>query len=156
MLGLMTYRVMSEDLVRRLIGKSLVQVSIILAIVCLLFFHPTDVVIVALLPALILVLAKGDGASATFFGSPFVFFLGEISYSVYLLHWQYLRILRWTYSYLIQRAGAPLASIGSLLLFAIALLVSSWLAFLFLERPARRWMRKLEGLVGQTREPRFL
>jgi hypothetical protein len=44
--------------------------------VCLLFFHPTDVVIVALLPALILVLAKGDGASATFFGSPFVFFLG--------------------------------------------------------------------------------
>ncbi|PBB75215.1 hypothetical protein CK227_10510 [Mesorhizobium sp. WSM4308] len=66
-------------------------------------------------------------------GSRLAIFLGTISYSVYLLHMPVHFVLR----------ELPIYKTAPLLLMAVALVVTtavSWLSFMFIEKPARRWI----------------
>lgn len=106
----------------------------------------TDVAVVLATPFIIVSAAtSGKSLISRFLGSAFVFFLGEISYSVYLLHSQFLRIYRLG-TPLLERHHAPHALavvITSVVLYG-SLIATSYLAFRYLEAPARKAIRGLE------------
>jgi len=69
-----------------------------------------------------------------------IVFLGEISYSIYLVHWIILQLWKWLW------AGTPLNALDEIAwgggFLAVVLLVAT-VTFQFVEQPARRWGRRL-------------
>jgi rhamnosyltransferase len=71
-----------------------------------------------------------------------VAFYGDVSYSIYLLHFF------WVFKIAdkVQRAGYPLdnpyAALGAAFLFFLAMGIPGWLTGKFIERPAMRWRRR--------------
>lgn len=143
-LGLGTYRFMHSARLHATMAKIWVGDALTLGLIALAFIPGSDVAIVALLPALVLALAVGKGWMARLCSVPAIFFLGEISYAIYLLHSQFLR-MRWIGPPILERfLPYHAAEIGSLILLYGAVIVSAWLAYRFLERPARRFLRRAE------------
>jgi peptidoglycan/LPS O-acetylase OafA/YrhL len=101
----------------------------------------TDVLVVALFPPLVATLALSNGPLPRLLGSPPFLLLGNISYSVYLLHGKFLRVETWT-----DRALAPLGLwavpistiFTMLLVYGFAMLVHR-----AVELPSRAVMRRL-------------
>ena len=100
-------------------------------------------------PLLIATLAVGRGRIARAVASPLPYFLGTISFSIYLLHNLFRPIeLELLYAVHPQPLGTPaalaLAALGSLSVIPVA-----WLAYVAVERPGRRWVRGFATLVGR-------
>jgi peptidoglycan/LPS O-acetylase OafA/YrhL len=102
---------------------------------------------------LIFVMAKGAGLIGKTLSTAPLVFLGEISYSVYLLHHVLLN------AYVAHRGQFGLVPKWALFpLFVTTVLVLSSAVFLLIEQPARRWMRgsfrnpsqqRTSALIGQ-------
>lgn len=92
---------------------------------------------------LVLALARANGPLATFLASPMMLFWGEASYALYMTHdiWRLIlnKLLpaeRFAEASLISRAGV-------FVVYGAFIFGTAALAYLLLERPARRWMRNL-------------
>lgn len=98
---------------------------------------------------------EGRGGRAGVLSSGSAVYLGQISYAVYILHAPLLNALRAA-----RRAGlVPTGGVLPLLLYLIALLLGSALAYHVLERPAQaalrrwgppRWLQRLGGAKTPT------
>lgn len=85
----------------------------------------------------ILLYAAMTSSWGGFLGHPALRFLGNISYSVYLLHLPILRILRET----------PLVGTWALLpVFLAATTAVAWISYRFFETPTRTWITKASAL----------
>jgi peptidoglycan/LPS O-acetylase OafA/YrhL len=93
-IGIITYRAAGDQSVRNWTAWPPVGFAVAAVVGALLLSSAADVLFVVLIPALILVLAHGGKGVPAFFGSRVIFFLGEVSYAIYLLHWQFLRVRR--------------------------------------------------------------
>jgi peptidoglycan/LPS O-acetylase OafA/YrhL len=83
-------------------------------------------------------LAHTRGPLAYFLSLRPIVFLGEISYSIYLLHWVALRV----FEYSIGRAVMEVGGLGlSLVVVLAGILGASVLTYYGVERPARRYLR---------------
>jgi peptidoglycan/LPS O-acetylase OafA/YrhL len=87
---------------------------------------------------LIYVLARGRGLLAWCLALPPMVFLGEISYSVYLLHQP---ILNWAITHHAMVAGLSLR--WQYIAVWIAILVFSSISYLSVERPSRFWIKHM-------------
>ena len=89
---------------------------------------------------IVLLAAQECGPIAGFLAVPFVVFLGEISYSVYLVHWIVLQVAnRIATQMMLTGAGFALWSAG-----IIALVMAlSTLTYRFIEIPARAFGRRI-------------
>lgn len=77
---------------------------------------------------------------AGFLGHPALRFLGNISYSVYLLHLPILRVLRET----------PLVGTWAFLpVFLAATTVVAWISYRFFETPTRVWINRASALLSR-------
>ena len=97
----------------------------------LLCFPNTDVLVIAIFAILVTSISTDDGAVASFFASKPIYFLGLISYSLYLIHLLLLIIG--------HRKGYDLGSaILENLVYLAALIPLSYICFRFIELPLQK------------------
>jgi peptidoglycan/LPS O-acetylase OafA/YrhL len=125
-----------------------------------------DVVVVAFFPLLIASLAQQTGPVSLFLASNVPVWLGEVSYSIYLLHGKFVRVVDWG-----DEALQPLGSVAHpTSVFLTILLVCACATVIHhsverpcrilvrtaFERPGRRWRRRTvkANVVPLTAEPR--
>jgi peptidoglycan/LPS O-acetylase OafA/YrhL len=148
-IGLVTYRLTQFGRVKRWAGKPLVAYAVTAVLLTLLCTPDMDVLAVIAMSSLLLVLALGDDRLSRLMGSRIVFFFGEISYSMYLLHTQFLRLRRIGETrWLVSNVGAVGADVVALTVLYASLVLCSWLTYRMVERPCREWLRQ----VGNSRE----
>ncbi len=117
-------------------GLSVGATAVLLALLCV---RGTDLAVVALFSVLVLCLSADEGVVARFLGSGVIYFLGVISYSIYLVHDPLLEGM--------QRllAGTDLSAHRSVVTGCAwaATFVLSTLSYFAIERPARRLIGRL-------------
>lgn len=150
-LGLIAFRLSSQPLTRRIAGASWFSLTLVALMAWLLTIHGSDLLLVALFPALVLALALGAGPVPSFFACAPVFLAGELSYAIYLLHQRFMRPRDILFAKLLPITG-PAAAITSAVILYTGLLVASWLAYRLLERPARSFVRRAERLIPPARQ----
>lgn len=102
--------------------------------------------VLPLLCAVILLLAFQRGWIAKALGLPFIVWLGEISYAIYILHkpiWYLLYQPIWAAlrAGSLALTGREPGNLAFFTAFAVVVIAASGLSFRFLERPLRRWIR---------------
>jgi peptidoglycan/LPS O-acetylase OafA/YrhL len=95
---------------------------------------------------LVLIAATGKGPLHAVLASRPVVFLGDISYSIYLLHWIVVQVFNRMVPFP-ERGGPPWPL--RIALCVTIILCLAWLSYHLIELPARRWGRSL----GQTPVP---
>ena len=118
---------------------SVISVVGMLALLCIPL---TDFGLVLLAAMLILSISFDQGPVARFLGSRVVYFLGEISYSLYLAHTMIVKADRALYdNFLVNHTGDMAKPIAYLLFYGVLILVS-YITYKFVEIPARDYLRK--------------
>jgi peptidoglycan/LPS O-acetylase OafA/YrhL len=122
---------------------------IVIMLGTLLHVSAPDLAIVALFPLLILTAVRNKGRFGRVLNSAPFLWLGDISYSLYLLHWFVLFVITDTARLVpgLNLANLPLKT--SLLLMAAAIGVSLGLAtfsYRFIEVTGRHWLRERLGV----------
>jgi peptidoglycan/LPS O-acetylase OafA/YrhL len=147
-LGLATFRVVLHPRFRRIVGRDRFAAGVI-GVWLLLLILRCDLLTALGIPLLIAALACNRGRVAAWMASPPLYFIGLISFSIYLLH----APIRPIWLHLVQVAhpdplptwlALVLALIGSLLAIPLA-----WAGFVLVERPGRDVIRRsVAGVVG--------
>jgi peptidoglycan/LPS O-acetylase OafA/YrhL len=122
---------------------ALMVVTVLLG--ALLHTAAPDISIIALFPLLILTAVRNTGHFAPLLNSAPLIWLGNISYSLYLLHWFILFVITESVRRLpgIDLAGLPLGTSLSLMAAMIGVsLALATLSFRFVEVTGRRWLRE--------------
>jgi peptidoglycan/LPS O-acetylase OafA/YrhL len=102
-----------------------------------------DFVLILLFATLVLSLALSNGPIARWFGGRALVYLGEISYSIYLIHTVILLVMGqalkrfWTDASTVPTAGF----MAAYLVFIGVSILAGHLLFRFIEEPARKWLR---------------
>jgi peptidoglycan/LPS O-acetylase OafA/YrhL len=137
--GCLLYRATANGLGRLPVAVDVAAVALLLAAMAL----DGAALFLLALPAfaLIILLATQNGPIAKALGSAPVVFLGEISYSIYLLHWILIQVSNWIMD---ERVLLPLGVklLWDAGLFALCLALAT-LTYRGIELPARAWGRRI-------------
>jgi peptidoglycan/LPS O-acetylase OafA/YrhL len=117
----------------------------VLLLAALLHLGAPDLAIIPLFPLLILAAVRNVGRLSPVLNSPPLVWLGDISYSLYLLHWFVLFVTTEIARRLPDLDFAKLPLAPSLALIAVLIAASLTLAtlsFRFIEVTGRRWLRQ--------------
>lgn len=106
--------------------------------VFLIFLREYDVSAIALIPSVILGASTNNGP-LRFLGRGFLYTLGEISYSIYLIHDFFVELRNPTFHWL-KAHGIPGALIIYAAVFAAVSIFLSILSYKWIEAPFRRWI----------------
>ncbi len=141
-LGLGVWRLSTETVVAPFARSPAALCAVLLALGAGLAVGIPDLALYPLFPALVLCLSDGRAWPARWFGWRPVVWLGEISYSLYLLHIFLLNPLDRTRAAL--RLAVPPAWVDLLtaVLILAALLAASFLCYRCIERPGRRLLTR--------------
>jgi len=138
-IGVALCRIGAHPVGKRLRSSPGICLGVAAAVLALLCVRGTDLAVVALFSLLVLCLSADEGVVARFLGSGVIYFLGVISYSIYLVHDPLLEGL--------QRllAGTDLAAHRSVVTACawVATFVLSTLSYFAIEQPARRLIGRL-------------
>lgn len=114
-----------------------------LIIILLMLFYginKSDIIVDLLFGALILALTQINKITQIL-SSKILYFLGLISYSIYLNHMIFLRFLNFSFKKNIWEENSQNIFIG-LLVFIFLTIISSWFTYKFLEVPCNKWLNK--------------
>jgi peptidoglycan/LPS O-acetylase OafA/YrhL len=144
-LGLCAWRAGGVPLVRQAAGHAGAGLALCLAGLALLALPGTDVLLVLLSTALVAALAAGQSLPARALAAAPAYWLGTVSYSLYLVHYP----VRWAFGpavrAVLDRLGAPKpGALASVLLIGISLALAA-LAYAWIERPGRDLSRLVAG-----------
>jgi peptidoglycan/LPS O-acetylase OafA/YrhL len=144
-IGMISYRLFTVSRCADVLGRDAVAFG--LMALCLLFVGlRLDLPTALLFPLLIVALAVNRGRSARLMSHPVFYFLGVVSFSIYLIHQVFrdveLEILRSLHPALVDAPAAlTLALAGSLSVVPFA-----WLTYRYVERPGRTFVRETFAL----------
>jgi peptidoglycan/LPS O-acetylase OafA/YrhL len=150
--GMVSYRFYASARKIQWLGSDGICISI--AAGCVIFMClRIDLPAVLLFPALIISIALNQSRVARFMAHPLLYSLGLISFSVYLLHQPFrpleLELLRaWHPVPLTGPAALLFAFLGSLSVLPLA-----WVAFRYVERPGREFIRRLAAPNAREAKP---
>lgn len=152
-LGLLAYRALSLPRTQRLVAGPLASWLLPAALLVLLGFPGTDFWVVLLVPLLLMQFAVADSFAVRLLTSAPVYFLGCISYAIYLIHWMLLPGRRADH---LLAVWLPPAVADTVVLCAVygLLLGSATLGYRFIELPSRRIIRRL-GRPLERNRPRL-
>ena len=121
-----------------------------LSIVLLLCFRNVDVLVIVLFVILVTSISTDNGVVASFFASKPIYFLGLISYSLYLIHPLVLVFGR--------QNGYHLGSTLGILVYVAVLIPLSYLCFKFIELPMQIKINNKIHLatLGNKLDPRYI
>lgn len=150
-LGLLTFRGFGTGWGQRFASQQATAVVLVLFLLILLAIPKTDFAVVALSPLLILSLAADTTAPARVLASRPLYFLGEISYSVYLVQGLIALWVNKLDLYLLNRQiGHPRLSAATCGI--LVTILTSLVAYRWVEIPGRRWGRKLFDPASANRK----
>lgn len=139
-LGMASYHVYTVVRRFRFPGSDAVTLSLMAAIMLFMLLR-LDLPAALLFPPLIISLALNKGRAARLMSHPFAYFLGVVSFSLYLLH----QLFRPVELAMLQAwHPAPLGAPGALLFAVFAsfsVVPFAWLAYRYVERPGRAFVR---------------
>jgi peptidoglycan/LPS O-acetylase OafA/YrhL len=143
--GSLLYSAYQSGLFAAMLATDTAFFTLILLLGALLHTAASDLAIILLFPLLILTAVLNKGRSTRLLNSTPLLWLGDISYSLYLLHWFVLfvvtEVVRLTPG--IKLASLPPGTSLSLMaaMIAVSLALAS-LSFRFIEVTGRRWLRE--------------
>jgi len=144
-LGVLAYRATRLRAVMELLSQDSAGIALIGTLTLMLVVGAPDLVVVTLFPPLILCLSANRGIPARLFSYSVMFRLGTLSYAIYLLHPFFQRPARLLEAALAKvlpdAAAIPLTAS----LISGALLGASVAAYVWIERPGRMFLRRLEA-----------
>lgn len=139
-LGQLVWRLHNDT--RVVVFASRNSVQIVLAVFALLAMTQVqaDFVIYLLIVVLILCLSTDHGPLSSFFGSPPIYFLGTISFAIYLTHYRALGI--WTFlDGRFDDYGEMFGNVVATLLSGLIVIGLAWLLHVAIEKPCRQLLR---------------
>ena len=143
--GMLLYSAYQSGIFASLLGADAALAVVVLLLAALLHVGAPDLAIIPLFPLLILAAVRNTGRFSPLLNSPPLMWLGDISYSLYLLHWFVLFVTTEIGRRLpgLDFAKLPLAPSLALIAALIAVsLVLATLSFRFIEVTGRRWLRQ--------------
>jgi peptidoglycan/LPS O-acetylase OafA/YrhL len=143
--GMLLYSVYQSGIFASVLATDAALGAVLLLLAALLHLGAPDLAIIPLFPLLILTAVRNTGRFSPLLNSPPLVWLGEISYSLYLLHWFVLFITTEIARRLPGLDFAKLPLGRSLTLIALLIAVSLTLAtlsFRYIEVTGRRWLRQ--------------
>ncbi len=150
--GLLMYLAFRSPLIRKAFSSDLLSFLLFLGVGLSLHFALNDGIAVLLFAMLVLNIAANHGRVSRFFNTRVMQFLGDISYSIYLMQ----IFLQEPFSHGYQLPGTIgqgrgkqnielLTGIGYCLIYVILLILISYLTYRFIERPCRRFINRKWG-----------
>lgn len=147
-LGVAVYQLYRTGWCAGVLRRDLAFAAVAIAILGLLHRSPADVLILPAFALLLLASATNDGHVRTLLNARPMRYLGEISYSIYMVQAFWI-VLLWTvllHTGQVDSLGnfgtSPLERSGLLLLLLALIVTSSGLTYRYLECPARDWFRR--------------
>jgi peptidoglycan/LPS O-acetylase OafA/YrhL len=144
-LGVLTYRATRLRAVTELLSHDRAGIALIGTLTLMLVVGAPDLVVVALFPPLVLCLSANQGIPARMFSYSVMFRLGTLSYAIYLLHPFFQRPARLLALALADVLPDAAAVIVTTALIGGALLGTSVAAYVWIERPGRMLLLRLEA-----------
>jgi peptidoglycan/LPS O-acetylase OafA/YrhL len=145
LVGSLLYSVYQSGLFAPVLASDGALLAVALLLGALLHIAAPDLGIIALFPLLILAAVRNTGHCARLLNSAPLLWLGDISYSLYLLHWFVLFLVTEAMRLLpgIDLGRLPLGTSLSLMAMMIGVsLALATLSFRFIEVTGRRWLRE--------------
>lgn len=147
-LGLVTYRLSRSGRASIIAGHDITIAAALALLVTGLTVGAHDLLIYPLFALLVLGLFANRGYVGWLFGCRPVYWLGLVSYSIYLLH-PYLVAPRSTLDTALQSLlPAPVAGLVTAIAIYGVLALTSTLAYHLIEEPGRRWIRGLRRAIS--------
>jgi peptidoglycan/LPS O-acetylase OafA/YrhL len=151
--GMLLYTTLSNCRWNTVLGSDVVNIGVLAMVALLLHFGAPDLLIVMLFVALVHVAVTNQGVAIRFIDAKPLVWLGELSYSLYLVH----GFVQYVTTYCLVGLGVSdrgvLSSTSSLLLtiaMLLACLVMADFSYRWIETAARRHLRSLFGLHGSS------
>jgi len=143
-IGILVYRLYRSGWLARVWGSDWSFAIIALVLMALSPFWPTDLAIITVLPVLLLAVASNHGRVQLVLNTRPIAALGQISYSLYMVHLICLDTLLGILGFQPQPAGVGLVAAAAMFLVAlVAALVMATLVSRCIEYPARSFLRGL-------------
>lgn len=148
LIGIVLYTVYQRAYGRFLLGSDFVMLSLILLLAVV--FHQPEVMkfwAVPLFALLILAAAWNTGFFDRLLNTRVFLWLGNISYSIYMLHFLCLEGIYWLWHYYLKYFfgewfGTSMAYSMILTIMLVTVLMVSWLTYMMVELPARQFLKK--------------
>ncbi len=143
--GMLLYSGYQSSIFASVLATDTALAAIALLLAALLHLAAPDLAIIPLFPLLILAAVRNTSRFSPLLNSPPPVWLGEISYSLYLLHWFVLFVTTEIARRLPELDFVNLPLAPSLALIAALIAVSlalATLSFRFVEVTGRRWLRQ--------------
>jgi peptidoglycan/LPS O-acetylase OafA/YrhL len=141
--GLAAYRLYNARRASEILGRSAVVVALSALTAAIMVLRLGDLLAVLLFPLLIVGFARNQGWPARVMASAVPYFLGVISYSLYLIHAAFRPL---ELDLLVALHPEPLGPVGALSFAAagsLSVILPAWLAYRTIERPGRDIVRRL-------------
>lgn len=148
-LGVLAFRLAGLPAVQRIARSRPIGDVIALIVLVLLVVPGSDIVLVLAFVPLIICLACEAGIVARLMASPVIYWLGLVSYSIYITHRLIELTLRDATFHALSALHAPHAFTATHILLIGPVVAVSALTFYAIERPARRWSRRLIRLPAR-------
>ncbi|WP_022682461.1 acyltransferase family protein [Sphingobium bisphenolivorans] len=142
-IGQLIWRVHDNARLSRLTSRNAVQALVATLGLAMMSVQGSDFLVYLALIALMLCLSAEQGMLTRLFASRPVYFLGRLSFPIYLTHFKAIGLLLAINGRLLamgmpRAIGAPVALLSS----ALIVICLSWMLHDWLERPCRRWLRR--------------
>ena len=152
-LGMSAYRLAGRSTIVSLLKRDSVTAGLAgVAAACLL--ARVDLPAVLLLPLIVVAFATNDGAMSRLLQWRFFYFLGVVSYALYLLHSPFRPIELSMVKAVTSSPLEPVAALGFAVVGSFSVVPFAWAAHVIVERPGRRMVRALFRMGGQVGRPR--
>jgi peptidoglycan/LPS O-acetylase OafA/YrhL len=148
--GMLTYELFGQESIRRLFDRDVTGLLFVAGTALLLHLGVNDLVYIPVFAGLVLSLAANTGKVSAVFNNRPLRFLGDISYSVYLMHGSLLffvavpMLVANGYAYKGPGSLTVPVNVGLLYcsVYLLAVLAVSTLTYYTLEKPCRKWINR--------------
>ena len=141
-LGMTAYRMYLTPSIAAVLASDRVLAFLLLGCVACLLLR-VDLPAALLFPFMVASAACNTGAVARILARPLPYFLGVISYSIYLIHGPFRPLELGLFQMLHPAPVGPVAALSFALLGSLSVVPFAWATYTYVERPARSMIRQL-------------
>lgn len=142
-LGLLAYRLFLSGLFRKFLKNDAFTLMLVSLVAVFIFFRLGDFFAILLFPMIVLALALNQDRVARVMETPILYFLGLISFSLYLVHDPFRAPILDFIRYLHPAPLTPVLALSAAALSTIMMILPASAAYWLIERPGRTFVRRI-------------